>query len=162
MHVWTVTCVITLCWCKLRFSRFLQHLVARLRTMPANQIAERFEFCCPIGSHSFHCCTGSCKNLQHVMPPFCHYRNVFVWVWVGGCGWVGVGGWKEYVLESWALRPLGSEPPPLPCLSLRKEQGRWPPYVEMCMLPSFVLRYKLTKVCLSTDTPTSITSGECL
>jgi len=33
------------------FSKFLQHPVARARTMPSNQIAEGFEFCSLIGSH---------------------------------------------------------------------------------------------------------------
>jgi len=31
------------------FSKFLQHPVARARTMPSNQIAEGFEFCSLIG-----------------------------------------------------------------------------------------------------------------
>jgi len=38
--------------CKLQwFSKFLQHPVARARTVPFNQIAEGFEFCSLIGSH---------------------------------------------------------------------------------------------------------------
>ena len=37
--------------CLQRFSKFLQHPVARARTVPSNQIAEGFEFCSLIGSH---------------------------------------------------------------------------------------------------------------
>lgn len=45
-----------------RFSKLLQHPVARLRTVAANQTTEGFEFCRLIGSQRCHCCTGSCKN----------------------------------------------------------------------------------------------------
>ena len=39
-----------------RSSKFLQHLVARARTVPSNQIAEGFKFCSLIGLHGRRCC----------------------------------------------------------------------------------------------------------
>ena len=46
-----------------RFSKFLQHPVARARTMPSNQIAEGFEFCSLIGSHGWRCCNRKLQEL---------------------------------------------------------------------------------------------------
>ena len=49
-----------------RFSKFLQHPVARARTVPSNQIAEGFEFCSLIDSHGWRCCN---RKLQELGKP---------------------------------------------------------------------------------------------
>ena len=54
---------------------FLQHLVARGRTMSSNQIAEGFEFCYLIGLWSCCCCN---RNLQEQK---CKRVQVWEWDW---------------------------------------------------------------------------------
>jgi len=50
-----------------RFSKFLQHPVARMRTVPSNQITEGFEFCSRIGSHSWRCCNQKLQELGKIL-----------------------------------------------------------------------------------------------
>ena len=71
-----------MCWLIMlvydNYCKFLQHLVARSRTLPANQIPEGFEFYSLIGSQCFHCCTGSCKNLENTLE---HAESaLFTWL----------------------------------------------------------------------------------
>jgi len=42
-------------------------LVARVRTTPSNQIAERFEFCRMIGSHGCCCCNRMLQELGKLL-----------------------------------------------------------------------------------------------
>jgi len=50
-----------------RFSKFLQHPVARARNVPSNQIAEGFEFCSLIGSHCWRCCNRKLQELRKTL-----------------------------------------------------------------------------------------------
>ena len=49
--------------CVQRFSKFLQHPVARARTVPSNQIAEGFKFCSLIGSRGWRCWNRKLQEL---------------------------------------------------------------------------------------------------
>ena len=59
------------------FPQFGQHLVARMRTVPTNQITEGFEFCSLIGSHDWNCCNVNWK-LQEFGKAL--YRLAQTWV----------------------------------------------------------------------------------
>ena len=56
MYVYPTVCTLLSFYLCTAFSKFLQHPVARVRTVPSNQIAEGFEFCYLIGSSSWCCC----------------------------------------------------------------------------------------------------------
>ena len=51
----------------LHFSKFLQHPVARVRTVSSNQIAEGFEFCSLIGSHGCRCFNQKLQELENAV-----------------------------------------------------------------------------------------------